>query len=215
MRSSNSKDDSRRQIPRLQREAEACMHDSALVPALPDVLSRVALLRAGGAVRRWHTLPTATEQTVAAHSWGVAVLLLEVWPERATRTMLQYALGHDVAECHTGDVPATAKWRSAELRSALRAEEDSWATEHGLERWTSPEALGLTTEMHDVLRAADMLELVLWCDEQEELGAGTLHAVRARGIGFLRGLAESYDAVWPSACCPLGELLDALQEEAQ
>ena len=62
----------------------------------------------GGEVKRYHTMPTIGEQTVANHSWGVAVILSWLKPDISPKALLK-ALTHDVAEKQTGDMPAPTK----------------------------------------------------------------------------------------------------------
>lgn len=60
-----------------------------------------------GRVRRWHTNP-GLEQSVAEHSWGVAVLLLLENPD-VSKDLLIAALLHDAHEVSFGDIPSPAK----------------------------------------------------------------------------------------------------------
>ena len=83
------------------------------------------MLRKGGSVKRWHTISNAKEQTVAAHSWGVVVIIMELWPD--SRADLIYAsLLHDVPEQLIGDVPAPTKWAHTRLAKELSLAEESY-----------------------------------------------------------------------------------------
>ena len=66
---------------------------SKKVKNLIDILS-------GGEVKRYHTMKTIGEQTVANHSWGVAVILNWLKPDISKVALLK-ALSHDVAEKRT------------------------------------------------------------------------------------------------------------------
>lgn len=63
-------------------------------------------------VKRWHTISVGREQTVAGHSYCVAVLVIEI-AHRAgivvTADFLAAALFHDAAEDVFGDTPSPAK----------------------------------------------------------------------------------------------------------
>ena len=83
-----------------------------------DWIRRHSWFRDAGDVTRFHTLRTIRQQSVAHHSWGVATLLLHVWPE-APASVLRAALWHDVAEIETGDMPAPIKWANPELKKEL------------------------------------------------------------------------------------------------
>jgi 5'-deoxynucleotidase YfbR-like HD superfamily hydrolase len=119
-------------------------------------------IRAGGGVRRYHTRPIIGEQTVAAHSWGVAVILLEIC--EPSPALMRAALYHDVAEYETGDVPATAKWANASLKTALDA------IEREVEGRLGISADGLSAEELFLLKVADMFELLWFCVDQRWLG---------------------------------------------
>ena len=43
----------------------------------------------GGEVKRYHTLPTIGEQTVANHSWGVALILNWLKPDISKTALLK------------------------------------------------------------------------------------------------------------------------------
>ena len=66
------------------------------------------LLLNGGKVRRFHTGLGNFNQTVAEHSFNVALLLLMIWPDTKVEE-LEYALKHDLHEAFTGDMPAPTK----------------------------------------------------------------------------------------------------------
>lgn len=118
--------------------------------------------RLGGNVRRYHTRSVIGEQTVAAHSWGVAMLLLELC-ENPSAELLRAALVHDLAEYDTGDVPSTAKWQSPELKAALSRLEGRIEVELEI-------AVELSQEERFALKLADMLELCWHAYEQRKLG---------------------------------------------
>jgi hypothetical protein len=43
-------------------------------------MNRFQLIRDGGNVKRYHTMQMIGEQTVAAHTFGVIAIILELWP---------------------------------------------------------------------------------------------------------------------------------------
>lgn len=119
-------------------------------------------LREAGAVKRCHTHAGPT-YNIAEHSFGVASILIALMPQRPSAELLRAALTHDVPERWTGDTPAWAKWASPELARALEALEERILESLGLEEELTPyEARWL--------KAADSLELWLWCKEQAGLG---------------------------------------------
>lgn len=153
------------------------IHDETIVPSI--AMDR---LRMGGGVKRYHTRPLIGEQTVAAHSWGVACICMRLSGGQENRDVLylyEAALLHDVAEYDTGDIPATAKWESPTLKAAL---ED-------LERAVESR-IGISTDKLEpwslwALKFADMLELLWFCVEQRRLGNVALDHVWENGHSFM------------------------------
>jgi 5'-deoxynucleotidase YfbR-like HD superfamily hydrolase len=73
------------------------------------------LLQNGNDVTRWHTFPNLLPQNVAAHSWGVAMIVMSLYPNTPEKMlMVQVALEHDLIEKYIGDMPRPA--RTAEHR---------------------------------------------------------------------------------------------------
>ena len=132
--------------------------------------------RMAGRIRRLHIKPmNGDEQNIAAHSWGVAMILLDLFPA-VSRSCLIYALRHDVPEIVTGDVPANVKWEHPGLQDTLEWIEEgflnkmSWPTEskkHGL-----PHLAGSENWHNERLyiRIADRVELLFYCLEQIYMG---------------------------------------------
>lgn len=116
--------------------------------------AEIFLLRDAGAVKRSHTLRTLFERNVAEHSWGVAMLVRQVyaWAGVAPPSrVLLAALCHDLSEYVTGDLPATAKREHPALKLAANAVTTPWE-----------EKLGLRYEL-----TQDEQKLLLWCDRME------------------------------------------------
>ena len=84
----------------------------------------------GGAIKRYHTLEIIGEQSVASHSWGVAMILQYLDPNVSKEAILR-ALTHDVAELFTGDVPAPVKWDNPDLVEVLKRIEDKYESDKG------------------------------------------------------------------------------------
>jgi len=133
-------------------------------PTTDETYAKAILLRNCGAVKRYHTVRTLRTQDLAAHSWGVAALVLCIWPNPSA-ALLQAALMHDCPELRTGDVPATAKWSSAELSNALDVLEDEFYNEFKL-----PSSYGISEPETKVLKWCDGAELVFWCLEEYAMG---------------------------------------------
>jgi 5'-deoxynucleotidase YfbR-like HD superfamily hydrolase len=148
-----------------------------------------ALYRAG-AVERFHTMPTHQRQTIADHSWGVIMIMLAIVDD-PSGNLIKAAATHDLAESVTGDLPATVKWNEPQLRRELEALEQKFAIKHNI----FPHLDKLEEE---VLRWADMAELVMFCEGEIRLGNQNLSVVWRRGIvrleqmGFPTDKAEGF-----------------------
>lgn len=115
-------------------------------------------IRLAGRVTRYHTIP-GCDQTVAAHSWGVATIILHYFPLEASGELLKAALYHDAPEIETGDIPANFKWSNPEIDVLLEAAETAWYERTGTNTV-------LTEREKHILKLADSFELLWYCYEQ-------------------------------------------------
>jgi len=140
---------------------------------------RLITLYEAGNVVRFHTKRVIHRQNLAEHSWGVALTLTHICVP--SPQLLKAALVHDLAESVTGDVPATAKWDSIELRGALADLEGKFEYQHGIN-------VHLTQEEKQLLRWADMFELVLYCSKEVMMGNSAMSEIMRVGIEYLDAL---------------------------
>lgn len=145
---------------------------------MQKIVSNVVHSRAGGAVKRCHTLRHIGEYNNAQHQWGVAILLYQLFQERYAKLSI-YALTHDLGEFWYGDVPATAKWVLNEVQIDKLEQKQ-------IRSMAYPTTDHLSPEEQNILKACDALELFLWCDEQLQMG--NMHSREcARNIyGYLK-----------------------------
>lgn len=127
---------------------------------LIDLEDRVRLVRLGGLTERAHIVPHQGSYNVAQHSWGVAMLMLQLWPEDFPR-LAAYCICHDVPEAWIGDVPAHTKARSPRLTEELAQMEVEICS-----RLQIPDEHELHSDDLAKLKACDALELYLWAQEQ-------------------------------------------------
>jgi 5'-deoxynucleotidase YfbR-like HD superfamily hydrolase len=71
-----------------------------------------------GTVKRYHTMESLQEDSVAQHSWGVVLLLIMLWPSAPSRMIIAAEL-HDFGEKATGDMPGPVKWSDPVLEALL------------------------------------------------------------------------------------------------
>ncbi len=122
---------------------------------------KLDLVLRGGEVIRYHTEGCGVEkQTVSDHTWRLVVILLHLWPQ-ASRKLVLAAIYHDVAECHTGDLPATLKRINKPIRDELKIMEETFHREMRV-----PWEGDLTDDDHVRLKCADLLELYITCVRQ-------------------------------------------------
>ncbi len=93
--------------------------------ALLDTLALKDVVRAG-----WRRVGVEAPESVASHTWGVALLALVLAPPELNRArIVEYALVHDLAEVRTGDITphdaiprAVKQAREAEAMRAICAD---------------------------------------------------------------------------------------------
>jgi 5'-deoxynucleotidase YfbR-like HD superfamily hydrolase len=123
------------------------------------------MLYDAGRIQRYHT-SDVTPQSVAAHSWGVAMIVCRCYPKDRPipQNLIMAAMTHDMAEAETGDIPAPAKWDYPQLGKVLDQIEQSFNETHGID-------YKLTPQEARILEWADTFELVLWCSVHRHLVA--------------------------------------------
>lgn len=132
--------------------------------ALYDLSEKIYNTRMAGRIRRLHIRPmNGEEQNVAAHTWGVAMILLDLFPKVSKETLV-FALRHDVPEVSTGDVPANVKWANPELETTLEFMESAFLGDMGWEKYPPSEYDSLA------IKVADRIELLFYCLEQMYMG---------------------------------------------
>lgn len=132
----------------------------------------------GGAVKRFHTVPTIKEETVGEHSFGVAMMVLAITNHKASAELLRAALFHDMAEQTTGDSPYTAKRAFPMLKCLLESVEESWEKDNGFH-------IDLNERDRNLLKAADMMQLLWRCKLERDLGNTNMDRVFNNGVYFL------------------------------
>ncbi len=110
-----------------------------------------------GLVQRWHANPDLawTGQTLAAHQWGCAVLLKQLFP-LASGDALFATLTHDIGEMIVGDLPAPFKNANPVMAAQHAAFEKIQADK------IRGSNISLTSAETDRLKLVDMLEAYLW-----------------------------------------------------
>lgn len=136
--------------------------------------TRIPVLLESGEVERFHAVPAIPNQTVAAHSWGVTIIAMEIFGSPKNHkgfhdlnSLMSGCLLHDTGELVTGDIPFTAK-RGVflDIREKLDEAEAFAMKEH---LWPMPE---MGKDLHVILKLSDMLEGMRWADMNERTRMG-------------------------------------------
>jgi 5'-deoxynucleotidase YfbR-like HD superfamily hydrolase len=127
-----------------------------------------------GLVKRYHTQPTIGEQTVAHHSWGVAMLYDMICPN-PTYEGLRECILHDSAELYIGDVPFQTKQAYKSVDSMYKELEDFVRKE-----------VDIPDDPKDpYVKVCDMLELCMFAYYQMTLGNANYKIVFDRGLDYI------------------------------
>lgn len=140
-------------------------------------------VRQAGNVQRYHTWPVHHRQTVAHHSWNMARVLLDIWPD-APREAIIYAIYHDVGEVGTGDVPFPIKRENPDLKVIMDRLEDAVLREMGV-------------QMPDVgtwswrLKVCDLLEMWEFGMDEVLMGNSMAWPIVDRTLAVVEKMLES------------------------
>lgn len=143
-------------------------------------------IRKNAGVTRWHTEPTVRHETVATHSYHVAMTLLSIFEEQCSRELLVAALIHDLGERVTGDWPAPVKWalwpgNGSSNTSGAPLDNPLDALERRVLRWMgfkTPDTLSALDGCY--LHAADTLDLCFFLLEELRRGNQDARIIMAR-----------------------------------
>src|SRR5579859_4495261 len=110
-----------------------------------------------GQVQRYHAWPVLQVQSNAEHQWQVARIVLAIYPTAPT-VLIRAALFHDNGEQSTGDLPFPTKSKDPALKVIIDNMED--LALHEQAKWGLPGCTGLTTHEKNVLKFADLMEMM-------------------------------------------------------
>lgn len=134
-------------------------------PSAPITMrERVDFIFNGGKTKRFHTSDTQTVQTVAEHSFGVAMMVMLIHP-KAHKDLICAALVHDLAEHRVGDMAAPFKRANPDIKHQLQLMEDHLLRQQSL----NFEDL-LRPGEQVIVKAADYLDGMLYCVRERRLG---------------------------------------------
>ena len=133
----------------------------------------------GGKTKRFHTADTLMPQTVAEHTFGVAMFCQLIDPGCRKEVILA-ALTHDLAEHQIGDVSSPTKRAYPELKAFMDRAENDWLNMFGL---NYPEKL--TEEEKRTLKYADIMDGMAFCIRERGFGNRSIQEVWDNFSGYL------------------------------
>jgi 5'-deoxynucleotidase YfbR-like HD superfamily hydrolase len=150
---------------------------------MTDVVNRLHMLVRGGQVRRFHTIDTIKDNSVAEHSYHVALLCWLLTIGQPSTDLLLAALMHDIPEFVTGDIPANTK---RDLGLCEKCEE----LEAGILRsmLEGLEHYRLTGPERRVLQLADCMAGMLQCVRERMLGNRNVEGAYNNWTEYVREL---------------------------
>ena len=106
-------------------------------------------------IKRWTIVATIREQSLAEHSFNVAMIARDIAVEAGMddSNIVKYALDHDLDEIMTGDIPSPAKVRMG-MSTMDSGKEDSFYKGKSLSKCSKEEIL--------VVTAADLIDSYLF-----------------------------------------------------
>lgn len=163
-----------------------------------------------GRVSRLHTVPHLQHYNNGQHCYMVTVIVYELAKANdlssdTTMRLMQAALAHDAPEAITGDIPAPIKRESGELKRALDFLEEEWFVANCPDDWLDSLANKFPERDYALLKAADSIELLMFCVEERALGNTNIAGVYGRALEYvlqsiddfpkLRGIPELLQAI--------------------
>lgn len=167
---------------------------------LNGLVERIKFLREAADVQRLHTIRTIGEYRNGAHTFGMLALLRLLWPE-APLYLIWAIIEHDIPERLVSDMPSpTIRFGGFVNRDKLaEAEENILA---GIfEYHFEPGLEGQDLEAYRWLKGLDLLDLFLYCKDQERMGNKNILQVKHRCMEVFKNRAVDFprpvlDAFW-------------------
>jgi 5'-deoxynucleotidase YfbR-like HD superfamily hydrolase len=150
-----------------------------------DIFQQLMFVLQGGSVRRFHTVATVKDITVATHQHNVAhlcFLLTGIYV--CTTRLLMAALSHDLAETVAGDIPSPTK-RLLRVDQMLNTLEKSVLKDNGYE-------FELTEQERRILKLADLMAGMLECIHERQLGNRNVELPFLRFDNYIRNLLSAH-----------------------
>lgn len=162
-------------------------------------------------IKRWAIVGTATENNLAAHSFNVAMLAMEIYNRIPSARMMYaeslvcyFALIHDIGEVYTGDIPTPTKMKMQKAGFDINTFDSDVAMEK-----RPPEAI------RKIIKAADLIDNYVFIHDNAVGSRGK--AAQKEVLGRLMDYAGRADPVLGKAMLDvysyvIGRLSDVIEE---
>jgi len=142
-------------------------------------------------VKRWAIVPKIKEQSVAEHSYFVALYTLKICKllEKSPKFCLsavQYAMEHDAGEAFTGDIPSPLKKRAPDIEKVENNARD-WM---GMNSPIMADEVSEIGDVKNIVNLADKLDALLWLMCESSLGSTALSHIQSEIEQKTRDAAE-------------------------
>lgn len=129
-------------------------------------IEKIRFLRESSYVDRVHTTPSHGSYPLGQHCYNMLMLAFELHPN-IHLPLVEAIMYHDAAERIIGDLPHPGKRISSHLLAACKDAEERIQKKWGLEVY-------LSEKDKRWLKALDLLEFYLWCQDQIHMGNGNV-----------------------------------------
>jgi 5'-deoxynucleotidase YfbR-like HD superfamily hydrolase len=123
-----------------------------------DIANPVLLdTRLAGQVKRFHTWPITSHQTVAEHCWQCLRIYLSI-VDKVDPHVVRHIAFHDLGEISVGDLPYPTKRDNPSLKAQMDILEQRACISH-LQHWKAYQPIMLTDEDKVLVKQIEMIEM--------------------------------------------------------
>jgi len=148
-------------------------------------IDKINIYRAGYGVERLHTIAHIRPYNNGFHSANAALIGMELAKLNSLKTsdIVLWLLLHDIHEGYIGDIPANVKVDNPSLRDIVSDIETKWEKQN-------IDLPTLCIESKRLCKAADLIELGMYCLEEFGLGNRNMIPVIKNVVEYLRGYRD-------------------------
>lgn len=164
-------------------------------------------------VERCHTIRVLRTQNLAEHSFNMLLIADYVYVGHIPPGLVRAIMHHDLAEYHTGDAPAPAKWKNPALTTILKAVERKFNRDNDLFDYEHAEGVSMP-----VLETIDRIEFAYYCIVEMKMGntmvkSSFIRSIVAAEISILT-IESGLEFDTDMAATSLEIAIDMLKDEA-